>query len=267
MPKLSIITINYNNAEGLKKTIDSVVNQSSPDFEYIVIDGGSTDGSDEIIRTYQDKLAYWISEPDRGIYHAMNKGIRQANGEFCQFLNSGDYLVSPDVTEQMLRGLPNCSIAYGNEVRQINGKRLVERGYSGRQITLMDMYRSTISHSSAYIKRSLFEQYGLYDESLKIVSDWKFYLITVGIHNEKVIYRDVDVAFFDLTGISNSNKELDKKERIEVLNTTLSHSILPNYQEFNLDGIIIRRLKRNRLAWFMILNTYRLLFRLDKLRA
>ena len=243
-----------------------MVRQTSVDFEYIVIDGGSTDGSLDIIQEYQSKITYWISKPDRGIYHAMNKGIRQAKGEYCQFLNSGDYLFSSSVTEQMLHDLEDCSILYGNQVREINGKRIIERSYAGRQITLLDLYRSTIHHSSAYIKRSLFELYGLYDESLKIVSDWKFYLIAVGLHNEKAIYRDINVAWFDANGIS-SNTVLDKKERNEVLINTLPHSILPDYQEFNLDGSIIRRLKRNKLAWFMILNTYRLLFRMDKLRA
>ncbi|GAB3961674.1 glycosyltransferase family 2 protein [Spirosoma harenae] len=264
--KLSIITINLNNSSGLRKTIESVIKQTSVDFEYIVIDGGSTDGSLEVIRAYESKIAYWVSEPDRGIYHAMNKGIKESKGEYCQFLNSGDYLLTPSVTEQMLQGFDECSILYGNQVREINGKRVIERSYAGRQITLMDLYRSTIYHSSTYIKRSLFERYGLYDESLKIVSDWKFYLIAVGLHNEKAIYRDIDVAWFDSNGIS-SNIELDKKERNEVLFNTLPHSILPDYQEFSLDGSIIRRLKRNKLAWFMILNTYRLLFQLDKLRA
>ncbi|WP_460946650.1 glycosyltransferase family 2 protein [Spirosoma daeguense] len=265
-PKLSIITINYNNAQGIKKTIESVVNQSSIDFEYIVIDGGSTDGSVEIIRQHQDKITYWISESDNGIYHAMNKGILKARGEYCQFLNSGDYLLAPDVTARMLDEFEDCSILYGNKVREIDGKRTVERSYAGRQITLMDMYYSTIFHSPAYIKRSLFDQYGLYDESLKIVSDWKFYLITVGLHNEKVLYRDINVVWFDTNGIS-SNTELDLQERKAVLNAILPKSILLDYQEFSLDGRIIKRLKRNKLAWFMILNIYRLLFRIDKYKS
>ncbi len=267
MLKLSIITINYNNASGLLKTIESVLRQTSDDFEYIVIDGGSTDGSKQIIGKYQNKINYWVSEPDLGIYHAMNKGIRQAKGQYCQFLNSGDYLLAPDVTERMLQDMPQCSIMYGNEIKQVNGKLVVEKSYAGRSITLLDLYRSTIFHASAYIKRSLFEQYGFYDESLKIVADWKFYLITVGLHNEKVVYRDIDMVWFDTQGISSTNKVLDKEERERVLTETLPETIRPDYQAFARDGAIIQRLKQNKLIWFIILNLYRVLFRIDKYRT
>ena len=86
----SIITINYNNSEGLRQTIDSVVSQTYHEYEYIVIDGGSTDGSVDIIGFFSDKVDYWVSEKDRGIYHAMNKGVAQAHGDYCIFMNSGD---------------------------------------------------------------------------------------------------------------------------------------------------------------------------------
>ena len=96
-PKLSIITINLNNAAGLRKTIESVVNQTFTDYEYLIIDGGSTDGSVEVIKEFADKITYWVSEPDKGIYNAMNKGILKARGEYLQFLNSGDWLVDNEV--------------------------------------------------------------------------------------------------------------------------------------------------------------------------
>ena len=91
--KLSIITVNLNNLEGLKKTYESVVCQTFTDYEWLVIDGGSTDGSREFIEEHQDKFAYWCSEPDKGIYNAMNKGIVRAKGEYLNFMNSGDYFV------------------------------------------------------------------------------------------------------------------------------------------------------------------------------
>ena len=90
--KLSIITINYNNRDGLQKTIESVVSQSFKDFEWIVIDGGSNDGSRELIERYAESISYWVSEPDKGIYNAMNKGIKASNGDYLLFLNSGDSL-------------------------------------------------------------------------------------------------------------------------------------------------------------------------------
>ena len=110
MPKLSIITINLNNAQGLEKTIKSVVSQTYSDYEYIIIDGASTDGSVDVIQEYRNKITYWVSEPDTGIYNAMNKGILKATGEYCQFLNSGDILVDNNVTERMLSDMPDCSI-------------------------------------------------------------------------------------------------------------------------------------------------------------
>ena len=94
--KLSIITINYNHKEGLLKTIKSVVNQTYHDIEYIVIDGGSTDGSVDVVKQYEDSISYWVSEPDCGIYNAMNKGVAKATGEYCLFLNSGDSLHGTD---------------------------------------------------------------------------------------------------------------------------------------------------------------------------
>jgi glycosyltransferase involved in cell wall biosynthesis len=265
MPKLSIITINYNNAVGLKKTIQSVVNQTPKDFEYIVIDGGSTDGSVEIIEHFKAKITYWLSEPDTGIYAAMNKGIRAAKGEYCQFLNSGDWLWKDDVTARMLFDLPKASIVYGNKIREYEGKNKVEKSYQGRPLTLLDMYQSTLFHSCAYIKRALFDKYGLYDENLKIVSDWKFYLIAIGLHNESVAYRDIDMVWFDSNGISSTNKSLDKQERIVVLKEVIPASIRLDYEKFSTDSQIINRLKKNKIAWLITLNLYRFLFRIDKI--
>lgn len=265
MVKLSIITVNYNNAPGLARTIDSVISQQCDAFEYIVIDGGSTDESVRVIKRFEDRITYWISEPDSGIYQAMNKGIRRAKGEYCQFLNSGDYLVSHDVTKRMLADLPlTCSIVYGNKIRQYKGIDRVEKSYAGRPITLFDMYVSTLFHAPAYVKRSLFDRYGLYDETLKIVSDWKFYLIVIGLHNEPVLYRDIDVVWFDNQGVSSTNKALDKQERERVLAAVLPESIRADYREFARDLTIVRKVKKLPGLWFFIMNVYRLLIRLDR---
>lgn len=227
--KLSIITINFNNAPGLRKTIESVVSQKSHDFEYIVIDGGSTDGSVEVIKENSDKITFWVSEPDNGIYQAMNKGIRLAKGEYCQFLNSGDWLAAPDVIEKMLTTLPDCSIYYGNMLKQMpNGKTLRDTCGKGK-LSMSTFYRGTLNHSSALIKRSLFDKYGLYDESLKIVSDWKWYLIVIGLNNESVKYDNIDVTCFDMTGLSNTSVELEKQERIMVLKKLIPAKILEDY--------------------------------------
>src|SRR5215213_3812369 len=100
MPQFSIISINLNNAEGLQKTFDSVFNQTFTDFEYIIIDGGSSDGSEEIIKENADKFSYWVSEKDDGIYDAMNKGIAKATGDYLLFLNSGDHLLDSSILQK-----------------------------------------------------------------------------------------------------------------------------------------------------------------------
>lgn len=154
-PLFSIITINRNNAEGLQKTIDSVINQTYPNFEYIIIDGGSDDGSFEIIQNNQSELAYWISEPDKGIYHAMNKGIQQATGEYCLFLNSGDWLVE-GILQTIQEYLKNTTalILYGNLYLAYSIKEFKTLCYP----TSLDMryfFKSTIGHQSTFIHRDL----------------------------------------------------------------------------------------------------------------
>ena len=114
--KLSIITINYNNLAGLRKTVESVLAQTYREFEYIVIDGASTDGSAEYVRAQADKLTYWVSEQDTGIYNAMNKGVRAATGEYVLMLNSGDFLVDEYVVERILPELDGTDIVQGNTI-------------------------------------------------------------------------------------------------------------------------------------------------------
>lgn len=116
--KLSIITINLNNLEGLKKTFESVFNQTFTDYEWIVIDGGSTDGSREFIEAHQDSFSYWSSEPDRGIYNAMNKGILQANGEYLSFLNSGDYYADSETLANVFCTNHEADILFGYMIRE-----------------------------------------------------------------------------------------------------------------------------------------------------
>ena len=264
--KLSIITINYNNASGLKKTMESVFNQTSHDFEYIIVDGDSIDGSKEVIAQYDimsNRPVIWISEKDNGIYQAMNKGILLAKGEYIQFLNSGDILVSTDVTERMLKNIHDTSIYYGNMLKVLHDETI----FYNREIpkiTFFTFYRGTINHSSAYIKRSLFDKYGLYDESLKIVSDWKFYLIAIVLNDENVEYVDIDVSYFDMKGISNTNVELDKEERRFVLNELIVPKILSDYDEHWFDVEQMKRIKRYKVASMVVWFIERCLFKFEK---
>ena len=286
--KLSIITINYNNAEGLRKTLDSVAAQTYQNIEHVIIDAASTDDSVEVIKAYADAsehIVIWSSEKDSGIYNAMNKGIEIALGyrvvnalnrselvedknkvvsDYIQILNSGDILAAPDVTERMTSAMPEgADILYGNMIKKdyATGKVI---GKSGKvEYSLRQYYSSTLNHDCCYIRRDLFDTYGLYDESLKIVSDWKWFLQAIGLGTVKPVYADIDVTIFDCSGISETNLELRNKERRQVLEEVLPPAVLADYDAhaFEIEQMkLLRRYHLYGLVYFM----ERVLFKLEK---
>lgn len=268
---LSIITINRNNAAGLEKTMQSVLSQSLADFEYLVVDGASTDASAAVIERFSECFGNrlkWISEPDSGIYNAMNKGIGMANGQYVQFLNSGDCLVSDKVVGDMYEALEkngNPSILYGNMLKDVpGGKVLRDRSFAGGEITFLGFYNGTLNHSSTFISKALFDRYGLYDESLRIVSDWKWFLQVIIFGGEKPAYMDVDVTLFDMNGISETNKELDKTERRAVLEALVKPAILADYDRWSVPIDQMRRLKRHPWAYSLVWFLERGLFKVEK---
>lgn len=228
MPKLSIITVNLNNAEGLERTIESVVSQTFTDYEFIIIDGGSTDGSVEIIKQYADKITYWVSEPDKGIYNGMNKGIKVAKGEYCQFLNSGDWLFDGTVlSDFFLDTTYTEDLIYGNIYTP-------EKMYVYPQkLSFYTFYSGSLGHQSTFIKRTLFDTIGLYNEKNRIVSDWQFFVIAI-VKNE-VTYRKIDrtVCYFVKDGISvnPANKQLIIQEKNKVYERFFS-AIIEDYRRF-----------------------------------
>lgn len=274
---LTIITINYNNASGLRKTIESVVNQTHANFEYIVIDGASTDESVNIIEEYAHKIDYWVSEPDKGIYNAMNKGICMANGDYIQILNSGDILASDNVVERMLahlqitndqlrvKGEPEVSILYGNMIKVDELGKVIGKSYY-TPYSLLQFYTSTLNHDCAYIKRVLFDaaNYGLYDESLKIVSDWKWYLQAIGLGFVKPIYVDIDVTIFEAAGISETNLDLRNQERRQVLEMSLPPAVLADYDKYHVPMVQMNRLLRYKWAYWCVWFLERCLFKWEK---
>lgn len=270
--RLSIITINRNNAAGLEKTMRSVASQTFKEYEYIVIDGASTDESVEVIKKLEHDFAHlkWISEPDSGIYNAMNKGIRMASGEYIQILNSADCFASADVTERMLSALEKEScpnILYGNMVKCFpDGHQMVDKCFAGQEISMLGMYTGTLNHDPAYIRRDLFEKYGYYDETLKIVSDWKWYLQAIILGGEKPRYVDLNVTLFDMTGISETNKDLDKEERKKVLEQLFPKAILADYERFAFPIDQIKRLQRHPWAYKTVWLLERCLFKLEKVK-
>lgn len=269
---LSIITINRNNAIGLEKTMHSVAAQIGGDFEYIVIDGNSTDGSVDVIRSSETtfgRCMKWISEPDKGIYNAMNKGIEMASGDYLQFLNSGDCLASIDVTMRMTEALKSNEyppILYGNMLKDMSGGRVLrDKGFAGKPITFLGFYTGSLNHPSSYIKKRLFDKYGQYDENLKIVSDWKWFLQAIILGGEKPQYADIDVTLFDMNGISEKNKALDKAERRRVLNGLIPSTILADYDRWSSSINRMKRLERHPWANRIVTFLERGLFKIEKI--
>lgn len=230
---LSIITINYNNAAGLKQTVDSVVNQSNKNFEYIIIDGNSTDKSKRIIESLEFENLKWISEEDSGIYNAMNKGIKMATGRYVLFLNSGDYLINETILNQVYFDLKDgVSFAGCNLIIDKNTKKEILK--HPEKMSFSYLLRSTIYHPSTFIKKQMFDKYGLYNEENKVVSDWEFFLKTIGLNGESFQKINKELSVFNTNGISSNamNAELIKREKETVLNRLLksfNHDLLDKY--------------------------------------
>lgn len=247
---LSIITINFNNKEGLQKTILSVIEQTIRDFEWIVIDGGSSDGSKELIEKNAEYITYWVSEPDKGIYHAMNKGIIAAHGEYLMFLNSGDSLYDKDTIEKVLPLLGEKDIYVGriNSMGREN-ESAEEQGDFSPEGILKKLTFTWIPHQASFFRSSVFETYGLYREDQKIVSDWWAYYLSLVIGNATVGALPLFIANYDTTGISATHRASALQEQEKLLKGfPCIYTYYRFYQE-NLD--IVKALKGNRFFFFL----------------
>lgn len=275
--KLSIITINFNNFAGLQKTLASVAAQTYRDIEHVIVDAASSDGSVVIMKEYADKSKHaviWSSEKDYGIYDGMNRGIRKATGDYIQILNSGDILAAPDVTERMVTILnslnvnslnitENVPILYGNMIKKDYATGKIIGKSEKVEYSLRQYYSSTMNHDCCYFRRNLFDTYGLYDENLKIVSDWKWFLQAIGLGHVKPVYVDIDVTIFDASGISEMNLTLRNQERRQVLKELLPPAILADYDAHAFEMEQMNRLRRRHL-YGLVYFIERVLFKLEK---
>lgn len=244
--KLSIITINFNNQIGLKKTIESVIGQTFNDFEYIVIDGGSTDKSVELIKNYAYKISYWVSEPDKGIYNAINKGIIKAIGEYCLFLNSGDWLHNNKILEQIFNKKPTSDILFGNSIMfDVNNNAYLNK--EPENLSFMYFFMRSLCHQAMFIKRDLFEKnrFGLYREDLKIVSDWEFNIRAIILGQCTVLHFPYPIVYMDNTGVSITNRNLSLAERENVFKEIIPEKILNDYNQYILLEEELRKIKRS----------------------
>ena len=219
--KLSIITINYNNKSGLQKTIDSVISQTYKDFEWIIIDGGSTDGSKELIKKYSQYITYWVSEPDKGIYNAMNKGVVKAKGEYLLFLNSGDYLINTNIIEQ--------AFPFMNRDGDIKIWDIPIDSVTGEFFL-----NGTMPHPATFIKKEKLLQYGGYDESYKIAADWKFFMDAILFGNSSLKKMPFVVSVFSEDGISSTQLTQVKSERQRGIEQSWSNILIDDYKKYKM---------------------------------
>jgi len=198
--RISIITVNLNNAVGLRRTIESVVAQEGADLEYFVVDGGSTDGSVDAILEHSDEIDRWVSEPDEGIYEAMNKGLRWASGEYCLFLNSGDWLVDTGVLARAIASVHGEAGVYYADLLNTDGHRTWKREYP-RELDVNFFLGGTISHQNSLIRRELLLEAGLYREDFRISSDWYFFLYAIHRLGTSFQYLSEPIAYFYFEGL------------------------------------------------------------------
>jgi len=238
--KLSIITVNKNNDSSFETTALSVISQKFIDFEWIVIDGASNDKSIDIIKKYAYKMNYWVSESDNGIYHAMNKGISRATGEYCLFLNSGDWFFSPDSLEKAFNIIEKSEYAdiyYGN---CLTNEYLLWK--MPNPLTIDSLFNQTaLSHQNTFIKRTLFYEHEFYNENFPTVSDSIFFIKEFWLYKSKFLYIDMVISVYSWYGISYSYNS----SRQEFLNEI---KIFFNPRDYN--KLIIRNIKIKRYNFF-----------------
>ncbi|MGM9699059.1 MAG: glycosyltransferase family 2 protein [Prevotella sp.] len=251
MAKYTIITINYNNGKELRNTIESVINQTFRDVEYIVVDGGSTDDSVEVIKEHSDRIDFWISEKDNGVYNAMNKGLRHAHGQYVNFMNSGDSFYSTHVLEDIDRQIGDTDILFGNVCDSVSGKRYGGIK-AGSEVTFLTLKKEILCHQGTFYRREIFERHQ-YDESLRLIADWKVNVQAIVFDNCKVKVVNTIVANYDLRGMSSTQSKLHAEERQKVTAELFPERIAKDYEhlytesEMPIVGLLPELKKRGRV--------------------
>jgi glycosyltransferase involved in cell wall biosynthesis len=256
IPLISIITINFNNLSGLKKTVNSVISQSYDNFEYILIDGGSTDGSNEYLDEISNNFDYWVSEDDDGIYHAMNKGIIQSKGDYLLFLNSGDYLFDKDTLEKALQYFHSGYDFIIGSLKTTENRLISLKN----DITSTFFLEDSLPHPSTFIRKTMFDN-EFFNEKFRIVSDWEFFYKKLILCPSRYIIIGQIITVFDTTGISSqqNNESLIRLERSESLEKQISGILLRDLfllqkmKSFEYQLIVSRaeKIKSNIFLWFV----------------
>lgn len=255
--KYSIITVNYNNKDGLRKTIESVIHQTFRDFEFIVIDGGSTDGSADVLREYDQDISFWVSEKDSGIYNGMNKGIRKATGDYLNFMNSGDCFYDNEVLQRVSEHYTDADIIVGRDYHYSEERQQGHASIQPPRVTMMHFFVATLDHQSSFIRRELFHD-SLYREDYRLVSDWIFFTEKIVSEGKRVQFIPDIVCQREEGGLSEQQQELNRKEISQWLHHYLPQGVYDDYAMLaHLDKTCLYRLfdicdnpkKTRALAW------------------
>jgi len=266
--KLSIITINRNNAAGLRKTMESVFAQTCKEFEYIVVDGASSDDSVNVIKELESvgvkelTTFKWTSEPDTGIYNAMNKGIRMSQGEYSLMLNSGDCLADTDVVERILPELQGADLIQGSMYLQTKDAKHLDYGFGGTKMSFFDVCDGDFLHQATFVHRNVYEQYGYYDESYRIAGDTAFFIKVVGMCNVSFRVVDIPISIFEGGGLASSTDtkliEARHKEFARIKQEILGERLTQLYKEDYKKVKLYDRLHAHRWIWYVVMAIVRI---------
>jgi glycosyltransferase involved in cell wall biosynthesis len=227
-PRLSIVTVSLNDAAGLERTIESVAGQSFRNLEFIVIDGGSLDESRKVIESNANQIDYWVSEPDAGIYAAMNKGLRVARGEYVHFLNSGDRIFSPETLERIFaHGSYGEDLLYGDTVRPNSSGETWECRHPD-VMTVATFWGFGVCQQAIFYKRELFDVLGQFDESFRIAGDWEFNLRAL-MASRSTRHLPFPVVHYQGGGISATQPDLSEIEKEAILRRHLPDAVYRDY--------------------------------------
>lgn len=253
--KMSIITVCFNSAHTIQQTIESVIKQSYDNVEYIIIDGGSTDGTIDIIKKYENKIAYWTSESDKGIYDAMNKGIAKATGDIIAIINSDDWYLDNDVIKEVIEAfekndidIVHGNLIYVNEIENEKFRMLPN-------LKLEKIYKEmVINHPACFVKKDVYKSLGKFDLKYNITADYEL-MLRFYIHGCSFFYLDKDIVYFRYGGTSTKNVYLTLTEtcNISILygtNTYVANFIFcKNLLKYNLK-IVLQKFKMDFLIKF-----------------
>ena len=240
--KLSIITINYNNLNGLLRTRESIICQTFKDYEWIVIDGGSTDGAKEFLQEHNDEFAYWCSEKDKGVYNAQNKGITKAKGEYLIFMNSGDSFFSRDTLEKVFSQERTADILYGNWIQVYNDGRMEQKN-APEDVSLHFFFNNNICHQAMFIKNSVMAL-SPYDEGFRIYADWAKW-IELLLAKCTFEYVNVTICRFTMDGISQTDLNTCREEFKKIQENSYSKAIRNTIKNLLHDEEVIKNLKHS----------------------